>query len=187
MPYFLVGDDAFPLQRWLMKPFPLRNLSPTQRIFNYRFSRARRVVENAFGITAQKWRCLLTTMQQPPTTVVTIVQGILTLHNIMRSRQPLEPGEVDQEDNDGNIVPGAWRRHADLTDNRNIRGNQLTVVAKIQRNHLADYYNHPIGAVPWQDRAVQLNPLPVGDSSTESEMDSSNESYVESDMESETD
>ena len=167
-PYFFVGDDAFPLNTWLMKPYPMRSLTPTQRIFNYRLSRARRVVENAFGITANRWRCMLTTMQQEPTTVVTIVKGCLTLHNIIRRRNPLQPGEVDQEDADGNIVAGAWRDGAQLTDNRNLVGNQTTRVAKVQRNNLCDYYNNPVGSVPWQDRVVQLNRYHVS-SSDESE------------------
>ena len=52
--YYLVGDEAFPLKTWLMKPIPRRNLTPEQRVFNYRISRARRVVENAFGILASR-------------------------------------------------------------------------------------------------------------------------------------
>lgn len=169
-PYFFVGDDAFPLQPWLMKPYPMRFLTPRQRIFNYRLSRARRVVENAFGISANRWRCLLTTMQQEPTTVVTIVKGCLTMHNIIRRRNPLQAGEVDQEDADGNVVPGAWREGAQLTDNRNIVGNQTMRQAKIQRNNLCDYYNNPVGSVPWQERAVQLRRIgPQADASTESE------------------
>jgi hypothetical protein len=48
--YFFVCDDAFPLGKHLMKPYPSRNLSEERRIFNYRLSRARRISENAFGI-----------------------------------------------------------------------------------------------------------------------------------------
>ena len=54
LPYFFVGDDAFALKEWMMNPFPFRGLDRKQRVFNYRLSRARRVVENAFGILANR-------------------------------------------------------------------------------------------------------------------------------------
>ena len=52
--YFMVGDDAFGLRQWMMKPYPSKGLTLEERIFNYRLSRARRVVENAFGILAAR-------------------------------------------------------------------------------------------------------------------------------------
>ena len=50
IPNFIIIDDAFALQVYMMKPFAGKTLSYPEKIFNYRLSQARRVVENAFGI-----------------------------------------------------------------------------------------------------------------------------------------
>ena len=54
LPFFFCGDDAFGLKRWMMKPYPRIGLAHDERIFNYRLSRARRIVESAFGLLSQR-------------------------------------------------------------------------------------------------------------------------------------
>ena len=57
VPYCFVADEAFPLHCDLMRPFARLSTALEQalKVFNYRLSRARCIVENAFGILAQRW------------------------------------------------------------------------------------------------------------------------------------
>ena len=70
---YFVGDHAFPLRRYLLKPYGYNNLTIKQRIFNYRLSRARRIAENAFGILASKLRIFERPTDHKPDTVDLIV------------------------------------------------------------------------------------------------------------------
>lgn len=157
MPYFFIGDDAFPLRDSMMKPFSQRGLNLEKRVYNYRISRGRRVVENAFGILAQRWRCFLGCMQQKPENVVTLVHAAVCLHNFLRMRLPgaLRDRHYDREDADHNLIPGEWRQEANLVpmDARH-QGRRELEEAKRQRQTLAAYFSSPAGSVPWQNEMV---------------------------------
>ena len=60
IPLYIIGNFAYPLETWLMKPFS-QNAAVTPQIkrYNYRISRARIVVECAYGRLKARWRHLL--------------------------------------------------------------------------------------------------------------------------------
>ena len=91
MNYFIFGDDAFPLKLWLMKPYSRRGMDLNQRVFNYRLSRGRRVVENAFGILTSRFWIFQKLMQKEPPVVARVVMACLVLHNLLRMRYPTGP------------------------------------------------------------------------------------------------
>ena len=84
VPILILGDPAYPLLPWLMKPFPdTGNLTRQQQHFNYRQSRARMVVENAFGRLKGRWRCLLKRMDYYEIEYTTnVVASCFVLHNL---------------------------------------------------------------------------------------------------------
>ena len=66
-----------------MKPYAVTpHTTSTQKNFNYRQSRARMVVENAFGRLKGRWRCLLKWMDFALENVPNIVAACIILHNL---------------------------------------------------------------------------------------------------------
>lgn len=85
-PHVLVGDEAYPLKMYLMRPYARRNLTAAKTTFNYRLSRARRCIECAFGILFAKWRILAKSIETNVKNAVTIIKCVCLLHNIIRER-----------------------------------------------------------------------------------------------------
>ncbi|XP_061670739.1 uncharacterized protein LOC133498203 [Syngnathoides biaculeatus] len=152
VPYYLIGDDAFALRSNMIKRYLHRGMIDDERGFNYRLSRARCVVENAFCILANSFQVLLTTMSHSPATVRVIVITCLCLHNLMRIRYPRQENiRMDREDDNHQVIRGQWRKQHYLEDTINVRGpNVNNREGKRQSNLLKHWCNSEAGAVPWQ-------------------------------------
>lgn len=81
LPYVFIGDEAYPLLKHLLKPYSRQNLNPDTEYFNSRFSRARRIIECAFGIISAKWRILWKPIETDENFADNIVKCICVLHN----------------------------------------------------------------------------------------------------------
>lgn len=161
MPYYFLGDEGFPLKEYLMRPYPGKYLDEKKRCFNYRLSRGRRTIENAFGILASRWRVYRAPLLCSVETTEAIVQATVCLHNYLISEASKEysPGSLyDAELNNGETIEGQWRT---ITKNDNnlrsvgrIGSNVSAKTVYEQRDRLASYLVSASGAVPWQKQIV---------------------------------
>lgn len=155
MPYMFVADEAYPLRTDLMKPYPSRHLTHDQRIYNYRLSRARRVIENAFGILANRWRVFLSSIHLDPVEVSKIT--LAYLHNYMRAHAPdkyIPQALIDTEDAEHQIIPGVWPNDTPLPSVPVSHARNGSTIAKDQRDILKAYFISPAGSVPWQEHIL---------------------------------
>ena len=120
VPYFLVGDDAFRMSPNLLKPFPGSSLTRKERIFNYRLCRARRIVENTFGIMTTRFKIFRRTIEVAPKFAEAIILASCILHNFLAEEgkaEYLPTRAIDHEVYDGQVVPGQWRHDMARMDN----------------------------------------------------------------------
>lgn len=156
--FVFVGDDAFALQEHILKPYPSKNLTTTQRIFNYRLCRARRTVENAFGIMASRFRIFHTEINMKPEKIDHIVLAACVLHNFLRRHSQgtyMSSGSIDLEDLDsGTIIGGEWRQEDILNGLQLSTSRNVSQQAKDCRDAYKNYFLDK-GKVSWQDRFTE--------------------------------
>ena len=112
IPFFLIRDDAFALTCHMMKSYPYRTAIGDEKVFNYRLSRARRIIENAFGVMSARFRILLRTMELNVSHAISVPRACIALHNFLLSANDnryCPQGFMDSEADDGSLEPGAWR------------------------------------------------------------------------------
>uniref|UniRef100_A0A803TFY7 SCAN box domain-containing protein n=1 Tax=Anolis carolinensis TaxID=28377 RepID=A0A803TFY7_ANOCA len=85
IPPLILGDGAYPLRTWLMKPYG-GNLDKRKQTFNLSLCRARNVVERAFGRLKSRWGCLSSHLTVAEKNFVPIVSACVVLHNICETK-----------------------------------------------------------------------------------------------------
>ncbi|KAL4126195.1 hypothetical protein QTP88_010421 [Uroleucon formosanum] len=129
--FVFIGDAAFSLEEHVLKPFPQKSLNYERRIYNYRLSRARNVVENAFGLIA---------------TICTL-HNFLIKHNSSYVKPTSENSET--QDTEGIDVSGQFFPLQNCINARN-----SSAAAKINRDKYLEYFNG-VGKVAWQDDMIK--------------------------------
>ena len=165
LPYVFVADDAFGLKRHMMKPYPFSNLSENKLVFNYRLSRARRVIENTFGICASRFRVFHRPIIAKVENVIAITKAVVALHNFLMDSNGADgsnhycPQTFTDQDGPNGFTPGEWRQDTNningLTEIRSVgASNNYGEDAKWVREQFTHHFNNE-GAVDWQWHVVR--------------------------------
>jgi len=155
IPFVFVANEAFPLTETIMKPFSgTHSKESKERIFNYRLSRCRRVVENVFGICSSIFRILRKPLLLEPEKAEIVVMAVVYLHNFLRksrfSRNTYSPPGCFDSEKEGQLIEGDWRRNAlQLQPLRNIPRRSKSTAQDI-KDEFATYFIEN-GTLPWQN------------------------------------
>ena len=153
-----------------MKPYPRGSIWQAEQVANYRFSRARRTVENAFGSATSCFRVFRRPISANVDCAVGITKAVIGLHNYLMKDVSLGkfseycPPDFIDNDFNGHILHRNWRSNSDvpggLVSMRNVGSNTYSADAKAVRDDFRDYFNSPEGALPWQYDTVTATENP---------------------------
>lgn len=96
---WLIGDSGYPLQPWLMTPIPDAPENTAEFRYTQKHVRARNVIERAFGVLKQRFRCLLKhrVMHYKPSVAGKIIYTCAVLHNICIEHNIEDEFDISQQ------------------------------------------------------------------------------------------
>ncbi|GFO27768.1 protein antagonist of like heterochromatin protein 1 [Plakobranchus ocellatus] len=150
LPYVLLGDEAYPLLRNIMRPFSRRGLDNVRRIYNYRHSRARRAIECAFGVLAEKWSVLKTTLNMLSENAIKMVLACCVLHNFVRKGEGVSLDNIES-----NEIDNSWVQMEGDTSATIGRPSKQTLDI---RDQFAELFLTTL-SVPWRFDSAQLTDI----------------------------
>jgi len=127
-----------------MRPYLRRQLTECRRLFNYRLSRCRRVVESAFGILAGEWRILNKPIETSPDIAERAVKCICILHNTVIDREGLDKASLLELQNQDSFSTNLDEPELHVTrpNNRSkLRARRIRVAFTV-------YFNNDVSRLP---------------------------------------
>lgn len=148
--HVFIGGNAFHMSENVMKPFlELGRKGSKVRFFNYRLSRARRMVESTFGILSAVFRSLRRPFHLQPKNVENIVLATTYLHNYLRRNcESYKSLELRYSNNINESVDSEIIQPAQIQSS--IQFHSVPSPAELVREEFAEYFCSKEGMVRWQ-------------------------------------
>jgi len=140
------GRRGISFENNLMIPFARRQLNNMKRIYNYRQSRARRIVECAFGILTKRFNVFENKMLVHLDKAAVITQAACVLHNIIMDKE-INLTDIHSEIETTTLQ--VYQEDSDQPTNRRPSREAIEI-----REKFMSYFNSEIGSVPWQNTYI---------------------------------
>ncbi|KAJ8938701.1 hypothetical protein NQ318_007989 [Aromia moschata] len=145
IPFFYIGDEAFPLRKEILRPYAGKKFRSPKR--------ARRTIENTFGILVARWRIFLRTIIGKPKHVDNIIKATVCLHNFIKKANGIDHYKNDNSSSkycptnycDTDDMPGKWRQEIEnctsiLEKCKRLGANNPTKEGNELRDTLSRYF-----------------------------------------------
>ena len=147
--FHFLGDDCFSQSPTLFKPYPPESREEYKLTYNYRHSRARRIIESAFGILSHRFAVIFGPICQDWEHAIATVKACCVLHNFLNKHE----GINSQEERAGMEAADTQQiRHPPVGP---VQG-PLNADDNEQKKRLAEYFCTEAGAIKKFDQNERI-------------------------------
>lgn len=140
----------------MIKPYARHPSGIEEQIANYRIARARRQVENVFGICSSRSRIFRRPIIGDVETVVSVTKAVVAFHNFFMHGRKFGEGNIYCPHG---FAEGDWKNGENQTEGilplGNVASHNCSRDAGQVRDDFKRYFISEVGAVPWQNEGLE--------------------------------